>query len=68
MKTRCEFYAGFFYVRYAVSYRGLQELMAERHAQVYHATLNSWIMPYSSDLAKTAQIKKTYNSGTLANG
>ena len=34
-------YAVFFYVRYAVSYRELEGIMAERGVQVDHATLNS---------------------------
>ncbi len=33
-------YAVFFYVRYPVSYRDLQEIMAERGVNVDHATLN----------------------------
>ena len=35
-------YAVFFYVRYAVSHRDLEEIMAERGAEVDHATLNRW--------------------------
>ena len=34
-------YAVFFYVRYAVSYRDLEEIMAKRGVAVDHATLNS---------------------------
>jgi putative transposase len=34
-------YAVFFYVRYAVSYRDLEEIMAERGVTVDHATLNA---------------------------
>lgn len=33
-------YAVFFYVRYAVSYRDLEEVVAERGVEVDHATLN----------------------------
>ncbi|KMK82232.1 IS6 family transposase, partial [Brucella abortus] len=33
-------YAVFFYVRYPVSYRDLQEILAERGIEVDHATLN----------------------------
>jgi putative transposase len=33
-------YAVFFYVRYAVSYRDLEEIMLERGINVDHATLN----------------------------
>ena len=35
-------YAVFFYVRYPVSYRDLQEIMAERGVQIDHATLSRW--------------------------
>lgn len=34
------FYAVLFYVRYPVSYRDLQENMAERGVQIDHAILN----------------------------
>ena len=37
-------YAVFFYVRYAVSYRDLEEIMAEGGVQVDHATLNRWVV------------------------
>ena len=35
-------FAVFFYVRYTVSYRDLEEILAERGVQVDHATLNRW--------------------------
>jgi putative transposase len=35
-------YAVFFHARYAVSFRDLEEIMAERGIQVDHATLNGW--------------------------
>jgi hypothetical protein len=40
-------YAVFFYVRYGVSYRDLEEIMEERGVQVDHATLNRWVINYS---------------------
>lgn len=40
-------YAVFFYVRYSVSYRDLQEIMAERGVEIDHATLNRWVIKYS---------------------
>ena len=43
-------YAVFFYVRYAVSHRDLEGIMAERGIQVDHATAGSWRMP-SRDIA-----------------
>lgn len=33
-------YATFFYLRYAVSYRDLEEILAERGVDADHATLN----------------------------
>ena len=38
-------HAVFFYVRYAVSYRDLEEILAERGVAVDHATLNRWVEP-----------------------
>ena len=57
-------YAVFFYVRYAVSYRDLEEIMAERGVQVDHATLNRWVVKYSPSIAKTAQRKKQPTAGS----
>ena len=51
-------YAVFFYVRYAFSYRDLEEIMAERGVKVDHATLNRWVIKYSPEIAKAAQRKK----------
>lgn len=51
-------YAVFFYVRYAVSYRDLEEIMGERGNHVDHATLNRWVIKYSPSIAITAQVRK----------
>lgn len=51
--------AGFFYVRYAVSCRDLEEMMAERGVIVDHATLNRRVVKYSPLLAAKAQNRKT---------
>ena len=51
-------YAVFFYVRYRVFYRDLEEVMAERGIQVDRATLNKCVVKYSPDIAKAAQIRK----------
>ncbi len=51
-------YAVYFYVRYAVSYRDLEEIMAERGVDVDHATLNSWVVKYSPLIAEQAQKRK----------
>lgn len=47
-------YAVFFYVRYSVSYRDLQEIMAERGVELDHATLNRWGVKYSPQIAAQA--------------
>lgn len=48
-------YAVFFYVRYAVSCRDLEEIMPERSVQIDHATLNRWVIKYTLEIAKTVQ-------------
>ncbi len=57
-------YAVFFYVRYAVSYRDLEEIMAERGVQIDHATLNRWVVKYSLGIAKKAQLRKQQTAGS----
>ncbi|KHA54068.1 Mobile element protein [Sulfitobacter geojensis] len=52
-------YAVFFYVRYAVSYRDLEEIMAERGVNVGHATLNRWVVKYAVLIAAAAQQRKS---------
>lgn len=51
-------YAVFFYVRYGVSYRDLEEIMAERGVAVDHATLNRWVVKFSPPIAANAQSRK----------
>lgn len=51
-------FAVFFYVRYTVSYRDLEEIMAERGVVVDHATLNRWAGKYSPLIAETARRRK----------
>ena len=51
-------HAVFFYVRYGVSYRDLEEIMAERGVEVDHATLNRWVVKFSPTIAVNAQAKK----------
>lgn len=51
-------HAVFFYVRYPVSYRDLQEILAERGIAVDHATLNRWVVRYSPQIAAQAHIRK----------
>ncbi|WP_244430478.1 MULTISPECIES: IS6 family transposase [Brucella] len=60
-------HAVFFYVRYPVSYRDLQEILAERGIAVDHATLNRWVVRYSPLIAAQAQSRKrpTARSGRV---
>ena len=51
-------FAVFFYLRYPVSYRDLEEIMEERGVDVDHATLNRWVVNYSPLIAAKAQAKK----------
>ena len=51
------FYAVFFYVRYAVSYRDLEEIMLERGINVDHATLNRWVVKYAPIMTIMAKDK-----------
>lgn len=55
-------FAVFFYVRYAVSYRDLEEIMAERGIAVDHATLNRWVVKYSPLIACEAHRRKSKGS------
>ncbi|WP_424830110.1 IS6 family transposase [Ruegeria sp.] len=51
-------FAVFFYVRYGVSYRDLEEIMGERGVSVDHTTLNRWVERYSSAIAEAARRRK----------
>jgi putative transposase len=51
-------YAVYFYVRYGVSYRDLEEIMEERGAEVDHATLNRWVVKFGPLMAAQAQSRK----------
>lgn len=44
-------HAVFFYLHYPVSYRDLQEILAERGITVDHTTLNRWVVRYSPQIA-----------------
>ena len=57
-------HAVFFYVRYAVSYRDLEEILAERGVAVDHATLNRWVVKYSPLIAANTQTKKRPTAST----
>ncbi len=51
-------FAVFFYVRYPVSYRDLEEIMEERGVNIDHATLNRWVVKFSPLIAANAQARK----------
>lgn len=51
-------YAVWFYVRFPVSYRDLEEIMAERGVELDHATLNRWVEKYSEQVASEALKQK----------
>lgn len=51
-------HAVYFYLRYGVSYRDLEEILAERGVDVDHATLNRWVVKYSPLVALVAQQRK----------
>ncbi len=48
-----------YYLAYKFSYREIEEILAERHIQVDHSTLNRWVIQYAPLLEQRArQIKK----------
>ncbi|WP_347988508.1 IS6 family transposase [Methylomonas sp. AM2-LC] len=51
-------YAVYFYVRYGVSYRDLEEILEERGVHVDHSTLNRWVIRYSPMIAEAAKKSK----------
>ena len=51
-------HAVFFYLRYAVSYRDLEEILAERGVTLDHATLNRWVVKFAPQIADSAQARK----------
>lgn len=54
--------AVFLHLRYGVSYRDLEEILAERCVQVDHATLNRWVVKYATAIASEAQKRKAPTS------
>jgi IS6 family transposase len=40
------------YCRYALSYRDLEEMMADRGVNVDHSTINRWVLKYAPELDK----------------
>lgn len=46
------------YVAYNLSYRDIEELMAERGVNVDHSTINRWVIQYSPELLEAFKTKK----------
>src|SRR5216684_403058 len=52
------------YLRYSLSYRDLEEMMAERGLTVDHSTIARWVLAYAPELEKRVkpQLKPTTDS------
>ena len=52
------------YCRYSLSYRDLEEMMAERGVEVDHSTINRWVLKYAPELDKRVRphLKPTNDS------
>src|SRR5512132_1710780 len=50
------------YCRYGISYRDLEEMMAERGVAVDHVTLYRWVQRYAPELEKRARWYQGYRS------
>jgi putative transposase len=61
-------YAVYFYVRYGVSYRDLEEIMEERGADVDHATLNRWVVKFSPLMRRACPSTEAADGRILAHG
>ena len=46
------------YLAYALSYRDIEEMMAERGFSVDHSTINRWVLQYSPQLDAAFRHKK----------
>jgi transposase, IS6 family len=52
------------YCRYGISYRDLEEMMAERGVAVDHATLYRWVQRYAPELEKRVRWYQGYRSSS----
>jgi transposase-like protein len=52
------------YCKYAISYRQLEEMMAERRVVVDHTTIWRWIQHYAPQLEKEIRWYQGYTSGS----
>ena len=53
------------YLRYALSYRDLEEMMTERGLALVHTTIYRWVQDYAPELDKRSRpyLKKTNDPG-----
>lgn len=51
------------YLAYALSYRDIEEMMAERRFSVDHSTINRWVLYYSPQLEAAFRRKKKRTGG-----
>ncbi|MBH5258880.1 IS6 family transposase [Salmonella enterica] len=49
------------YCKYGISYRELQEMLAERGVNVDHSTIYRWVQRYAPEMEKRLQIKYRNN-------
>ncbi len=55
------------YCRYSLSYRNLEEMMAERGVEVDHSTINRWVLKFAPELDKRLRphLSLTNDSGRV---
>lgn len=61
-------HAVFFHLLYAVCYRDLEEILAERGVNVDRATLNRWVVKYASLTAAPGPFQEATDGQILADG
>jgi transposase-like protein len=44
------------YCCYGLSYRDLEEMMAERGIEVDHSTINRWVLKYAPELGRVCEL------------
>jgi transposase-like protein len=52
------------YVAYPISYRQLEEMMEERGVEVYHSSLNRWVINYVPLLDQTFRERRRRVGGS----
>ena len=57
------------YCKYAISYRELQEMLAERGVKIHHTTIYRWVQRYAPEMAllhKDLNVKATLSYSNLS--